>query len=85
MGPTIILAADFVRNNPEIVETALKIIIAVAKEQFKGTTGENRAKFDVVVKESKNKYKKIHYDGPVDGMKDLLDAVKDLTDGHTNG
>lgn len=78
MGPTIFVSLSLMSQNPELVSVALSVISNYLTDWFKGFTDRRKAKLDIVVQTRNVGYKKIHYDGPVDGLKDLPPIVKEV-------
>lgn len=71
IGPTIFVGASLLSQNPNVISIALGVISNYLTDWFKGTVGDKRVRLDIVVEMEGNKYKRVHYEGNVDGLKEL--------------
>lgn len=79
IGPTIFLGAAFLSQNPTAVSVSLSVIANYLTDFFKGLSGKKSVAFTLVVQSRKgNRYSKIHYEGPVDGLKVLEKALREV-------
>jgi hypothetical protein len=78
IAPTIFVSLSLLSQNPGLVSVALGVISNYLTDLFKGFTDKRNVRLDIIV-ETKNKgYKNIHYEGPVDGLKDLPSIVREV-------
>jgi hypothetical protein len=73
----IFISASLLSQNPHLVDIALDVISNYLTDWFRGIAQENRrAKLVIVVETRGGKCKRIEYEGPPDGMKDLPDIIE---------
>ena len=78
IAPTIFVSLTLLSQNPGLISVALGVVSNYLTDMFKGFTNRQNVKLDIIV-ETKNKgFKNIHYDGPVDGLKDLPSIVREV-------
>ena len=76
LAPVIFVSSLALTQNPHALSAAINIISNYATDFFKGIPGRKKIKLDVVVEEQgKKRYKKIHYEGNPEGLKDINDIV----------
>jgi hypothetical protein len=82
IGPIIFVSASFLTQNPDVISVALGMISDYLTDFFKGIPGARKtAKFDIVIGPTKSEsYKRIHYDGDVDGIREMEKVVRALQD-----
>jgi hypothetical protein len=81
IGPTILLGAALMSQNPYVVSVLLNIISSYLFEVFRGVVGDKKVKLDIVVEQTKGKkYTRIHYEGGEDlkGLDKVIHEVADL-------
>jgi len=71
LGPTIFIGASLLSQNPAAVSVAFGVISNYLTDWFKGIVGDKKARLDIVIETGRNKYKRVHYEGDVDGLKEL--------------
>ena len=79
--PTLFFSAPLLLANPAIVNVALSVIANFLTDALKKTGRKQTGKLDIVIEIEKNKsktYKKISYEGPIDGMSKLDEIVKEV-------
>jgi len=77
LGPVLFLAGAELSKNPELLNVALGVIANYVTDWFKGVRGEKKVKLDVVVEVSPERtYKRVHYEGPVEGLNEFTDTVR---------
>lgn len=77
IAPTLFISAALLAENPAGISVALSVIANYATDFFKGMTGDKNIKLDVVVEKSNSKTcKKVSYEGPPDGLKDLASIIE---------
>jgi hypothetical protein len=77
IGPTIFVAASLMSGNPEAVDIAFGVIANYVTDILKGVTGPATATLDVVV-ETKRGSRKVHYEGPPEGLGDLPAIIREV-------
>ncbi len=78
IGPTIFVTSALLSQNPHIISVALGVISNYLTDWFKGVPGGRDAKLDIVVEEGKKSYRRIHYEGHVSGLKELVQIVREV-------
>jgi hypothetical protein len=79
--PTIFVAAALWTENPNSVSVALGVIANYATDFFRGRSGEKSVNLDIIAEHSKNRNcKKVSYNGPASGLKELADIVRAAAD-----
>lgn len=79
--PTLFFSAALLSENPAIVSISLSVIANFLTDRIKGTDSKQTGKLNIVIEIEKNKsktYKKISYEGPIDGIPKLDDIVKEV-------
>ena len=77
--PTLFFSASLLLQNPEAISVSLSVIANYLTDFFKGFGEEKKGKLDIVVEKNKSKiFKKISYEGPIDGIKELADVAKEI-------
>ena len=81
VGPTIFLASTLITQNPQIVDVLISVLSDYLTNFFKGIAKEQRrAELDIVTQTKSGSYKDIHYDGDVEGLKELPKIIRSLHD-----
>lgn len=81
VAPTLFVAAQLISENPNYVSVALSVIADYITSFFRGISGERVVKLGIIVeKTDKKTCKRISYDGPVEGLKDLTELVRTIRD-----
>lgn len=66
-------------ENPQLIEISISLISSYLYDLFKGSGGNKKVKFDIVIGNENNKsFKKISYEGDIDGVKELNSIIKNL-------
>ena len=79
--PTLFFSAALLSENPAIVSVSLGVIANFLTDALKKTGRKQTGKLDIVIENEKHKsktYKKISYEGPIDGMSKLDEIVKEV-------
>ena len=77
IGPTIFISAMLLSQNQHLVTIALNIISNYLSEWFRGIPRDSRkTKFCIVIETKSGLYKKIEYEGPLDGLRGLPEVIK---------
>lgn len=79
IGPTIFVGASLLSQNPMLIDVAMNVIGSYVSDMLmvqKSSGG--RARLSVIVEQSRNRrFRKIDYEGPVSGLKDLPRAIRE--------
>ena len=77
--PTLFFSALLLSENPAVVSLSLGVIANFLTDSIKETGRKPPVKLDIVTEKNKGKtYKKISYEGPIDGISKLADIVKEV-------
>jgi hypothetical protein len=78
-APIIFVSAALYSQNPTAVTLALNVLANYATEFFRGYGPIAGVKLDVVVERKRNEtYKRISYQGPIAGVKDLPEVIREV-------
>lgn len=78
-GPTLLFGLSVIVDNPHLIGISLNLVSSYLYDFFKGKIGDKSVKFEVVVEcKKKEEFKKINYEGPVEGIAELAKVVKSL-------
>lgn len=78
--PVIFIGTELIKQSPDLVSLAVSTIQGYVLDLFKGDAGKREVKAEIVVEDRRNKtYKRVQYEGPADGLKELTAAVNKLT------
>lgn len=81
IGPLILFTSTMITQNPQMVDLSIGVISNYLADWFKGITeSEKKAKIDVIVEKKDGSYKKIHYEGPIEGLKELPGIARSIHD-----
>jgi len=78
IGPIIFVSGALLSNNPQAISVALGVISNYLTDWFKGLTSGKNVRLDVVVEAGEEGYKRISYEGPVEGLRDLPQVVREV-------
>ena len=73
-----IISALFLSQNPNAISVAIGVISNYLTDWFKGTVGDKRVRLDIVVEIEGSKYKRVHYDGNVEGLRELPKILREV-------
>jgi hypothetical protein len=77
--PAIFFSASVLSENPSVVSLSLNIVSNYLTDFFKGRLGPKKANTEFYIEtKEKGKVKKISYSGPVEGMKEIVDIIKNM-------
>jgi hypothetical protein len=80
-APTLFISAALLSESPHLVAVALSTIANYATDFLKGITGDKSLKMDIVVERGKGTTcKKVSYEGPPEGLRDLADVIRAMSD-----
>jgi len=78
-GPTILLGITVLTENQHLIGLTINVISSYLYDFFKGSIGNKKIKFDIVLENQKGKeYQKITYEGDIEGVKNLVNVIKQL-------
>lgn len=78
-GPTILFGITVISQNSQLVDITISLLSSYLYDFFKGTGGTKKVKFDIVIgSKNKKSYKRISYEGSVEGVKELNEVIKKL-------
>ncbi len=80
LGPTLFIPLALWSNNPNAVSLAIGVLGNCITDFFKGIPARLRGvKLDMVGETDSGTYKKISYEGDVEGLRELSQIVKEMT------
>ncbi len=79
VAPVIFISASLYSQNPALVSVALSVLANYATDFFKGMGGTHEVSLNIVSEKKKNEsYKQVSYKGPVGGLKDLAEVIREV-------
>jgi hypothetical protein len=78
LGPTLFISSLLATENPQAVSVALSVIANYVTEFFHFQHGPKRVRLDVIVESPSGACKRVHYDGPPEGLKEVRRCVESL-------
>ena len=79
IGPIIFVSSSIISQNPHSITVALNVISNYLTGWFKGIPRRDReAKLSIVVETKDMSYRKMEYEGPPEGLKDLPPVIKEM-------
>lgn len=86
VGPTIFVSGALMSQNPAVFSLALGVIANYLTDWFKGIPmGRGEARLDVVVEAGKTRYRRLHYEGPVEGLQELAAIAREVGSNEPEG
>ncbi len=81
MAPTLFISGLIMSESPHLVAIALGAIANYLTDFFRGLTGEKSVKMNIVVENPIDRScKKVTYEGPPEGLKELPEIIRSTTD-----
>jgi hypothetical protein len=81
VGPTILVTSTLITQNPQLVELSLGVIANYLTDFFKGVPKkQKKAKLEIVAETKSGNYKRVRYEGDIDGIKELHKIIRSLHD-----
>ncbi len=81
VAPILFVSAALMSGNPDCITTVLDLLANYLADFFRGLKGEKKVTLVVVVEGAGGKTcKKVSYDGPVEGLREISDIVRTLKD-----
>ena len=80
--PSVFLSLNLISQNPEIINIIINIILSYLENFIlKGILRKTvNIKFSFVIENKPNVYKKIDYEGPLEGIKEIKEVIKSVYD-----
>lgn len=81
LGPTLFVSAGLLSNNATAIQVALGVLTNYVSDFLKSSGKPATIKLDIVVERKADRLcKKISYEGPIEGLQTLAEAVKRVAD-----
>jgi hypothetical protein len=81
--PAIYISSELLKTNPDLLSLAIDCIRDYALFLYKGIADKKTVKAEVVVEEAAgHTYKRVTYEGDVEGLRELLRAAKEIYGGN---
>jgi hypothetical protein len=81
IGPTLFVSAGLMSTDPSAFQIALGVLTNYISDLLKGTTKSKTVKLDVVVERKGDRLcKRVSYEGPIEGLATLVEAVNRVAD-----
>ena len=81
VGPLILFTSTFITQNPQLVDLSFGVMANYLTDWFKGVReSEKTAKLDIIVEKENGTYKKIHYEGAPEGLKEMPKIIRSIRD-----
>jgi hypothetical protein len=80
VAPILFVTASWYSQNPALVSIALDVLGNYATAFFNGLRGSRDVSLNIVFQKKNGACKKIAYNGPVDGLKDLAKVIRGVGD-----
>jgi len=78
-GPTLFITYSLLSQNSTLVGISLNLISSYLYDHFKGNTESKNIKFEIIIENKKKKeYKKIKYEGNIEGIKELESVINGI-------
>ncbi len=76
-GPTLLITYSLLSQNSTLIGISLNLISSYLYDYFKGSTESKQVKFEIILESKKKKeFKKIKYEGSIEGIKELDSVIK---------
>lgn len=76
--PAVFVATELLKSNPDIISIMIDVVRDHVKELFGTSADERSVLLEVVVENRKGRCRKVRYEGPPDGLKDVERIVRSL-------
>jgi hypothetical protein len=81
VAPVLFVGASLWSQNPVGVQIAVEVIATFVSERLRGTSGKGEVKLSIAVERTRRRETRLlTYEGPIDGLKQLPEAIKRLAD-----
>jgi hypothetical protein len=78
IAPIIFVSASIYSQNQALIALALNVLGNYATDFFKGSPRMHTVTLKIVVEKKNKTCKKITYEGPIDGLKDLVEVIREV-------
>lgn len=78
IAPIVFVSAGLYSENPALVSVALNVLGNYATDFFKGIGGAHEVNLNIVVENKNKTFKKIAYQGPIEGLKGLAEVIREV-------
>jgi hypothetical protein len=77
--PAIYISAELMKTSPDLVSVAIDLIRDYAVSLYKGISDKKTIKAEIVIEQSHgHTYKRLSYEGDVEGLQQLAQVAKDI-------
>jgi hypothetical protein len=80
VAPTLFVSASLYSQHPVLVSFAVNVLATCATDFFKGIAGKHQVHLDIVLERENQSYRKVSYEGPIAGLKELPKIVREMND-----
>jgi hypothetical protein len=81
IAPTLFVGSMFLSQNPHAIQLALGVMDSYISDFLKGRSSRGTVKLTIVVEKTKSReYRRVDYEGPPSGVKNLADVVRSVHD-----
>lgn len=77
MGPVIFISAAYFSHNPDAVNVALNVASTYIADWLRRAPASSQASLDVVVEKAEG-YKRVHYEGDAEGLKEIPRVLREM-------
>jgi hypothetical protein len=78
VGPAIFIGGMLFSQNPAAVDIALNVLSDYVSRFFMGRTKSGRARLDIIDEKPSGECRRIHYDGPAEGLEEVRKCINSL-------
>ena len=81
VAPTLFVTGALYSQNQAYISVALSVLANYATDFFRGKGGIHEVNLDIVLEKKKNEtYKRISYHGPIAGLSELADVIREVNE-----
>lgn len=81
IAPIIFITSQLIAQNPLLLDVMVGVVSNYVYDVIRGTHREDKVKMEYVVETKSGLYKKLTYEGNVDGMKEIPKIIRETHDG----
>jgi hypothetical protein len=81
IAPIIFITSQLIVQNPLLLDVMVNVVSSYVYDVISGTHRGDKVKMEYVVETKSGLYKRLTYEGNVDGMKELPKIIKETHDG----
>jgi len=85
VAPVMFITFSAMSQNPHLLSIAIGVLSNYLTDFFKGRLGEKTARVNIVVKTKSGDYRKVSYEGPVNGLNALSEVVSSVAQEQCTG